>query len=212
MKRWFTSDFHFGMKDIIKYENRPFDNVDDMNQHFIAECCRKAKVYKEVQADGTQLIVDRDVIIHAGDLAMFGEAGLSINPQRLISQIPAMFINIKGNHDTNNKVKSVATMMRTALGSKYVDVSISHYPSYDKKAAGMFKPGDIHLCGHVHSSWKHCLDVTHKVLNINIGVDVWNYSIISEHDLIMYIDSVIKLPKDKIYKVAAKENGKIVIL
>ena len=121
-----------------------------------------------------------------------------------------MFINLKGNHDVNNRVKSTANMMRTKLGNKYVDVSISHYPSYDKHAVGMFEEGDIHLCGHVHSNWKHCLDITHKVLNINVGVDVWNYSLVSEHELIMYIDKIMKLPKEQIFKVEIEKNGKII--
>ena len=68
------------MKDILKYENRPFSSVEEMNNHFILECCKKAKVYKELQPDGSTVTIDRDIIIHVGDLAMFGENGLSTNP------------------------------------------------------------------------------------------------------------------------------------
>lgn len=125
------------MKAILKYENRPFSTIEEMNKHLIMECCKKAKVYKETLADGNQIAIDRDIIIHVGDLAMFGENGLGINPQALVSQIPAMFINLKGNHDINNKVKSVGTMLRTKIG-KHNDVSISHYPSYDRHAEGTF--------------------------------------------------------------------------
>lgn len=163
------------------------------------ECCKKAKVYKETLADGNQIAIDRDIIIHVGDLAMFGENGLGINPQALVSQIPAMFINLKGNHDINNKVKSVGTMLRTKIG-KHKDVSISHYPSYDRHAEGTFQEGDIHICGHVHSAWKHCLDTKRKVLNINVGVDVWNYTIVSEDQLLQYINEVLMLPLDKVNK------------
>lgn len=200
MKRLFCADFHLGMKDILKYENRPFKTVEEMNMHFIAECCKKAKVYKQTLEDGSKFVVDKDIIIHAGDLAMFGAAGLDFNPQRLIAQIPAMFINLKGNHDINNKVKSVGTSLRTKLG-KWKQVSISHYPSYDRRAYGQFLQGDIHICGHVHSAWKHCLDIKNKVLNINVGVDAWNYTLVSEEDLIAYIYSLQKLDLSKINKV-----------
>ena len=73
------------MKAILKYENRPFSTVEEMNKHLIMECCKKAKVYKETLEDGKQLTIDRDIIIHVGDLAMFGENGLGINPQILVA-------------------------------------------------------------------------------------------------------------------------------
>ena len=209
MRRLFTADFHLGMKDILKYENRPFKTIEEMDKHFIMECCRKAKVYKETLEDGKQLTIDRDVIIHVGDLAMFGEKGLTINPQILVSQIPAMFINLKGNHDVNNKVKSIGNVLRTKIG-KHSEVSISHYPSYDRHAEGTFKEGDIHICGHVHGKWKHCLDMTNKVLNINVGVDVWNYTIVTEDELIEYIDKVMKFDKNQLQRIIKAADGRYV--
>jgi calcineurin-like phosphoesterase family protein len=36
------------------------------------------------------------------------------------------------------------------------------------------------------------LDIKNKVLNINVGVDVWKYQIISEDELIKYIDKILQ--------------------
>jgi calcineurin-like phosphoesterase family protein len=81
--------------------------------------------------------------------------------------------------------------MRIHLGKRFPCVSVSHYPSTDSHSFGQWLPGDIHICGHVHKKWKHFLDVKNKVLNINVGVDVWNFQIISEDELIKYIDKIL---------------------
>jgi calcineurin-like phosphoesterase family protein len=82
--------------------------------------------------------------------------------------------------------------MRIHLGKRFPDVSVSHYPSTDQHSIGHWQPGDIHLCGHVHGKWKHLLDIKHQVLNINVGVDVWNFQIVSEDEIIKYIDKILK--------------------
>lgn len=135
-----------------------------------------------------------DIVIHVGDLITYGkDRGIDSpkeNPTVYLNQIDATFVNIAGNHDSNNKVKSIGTYLRTSLGP-FVDVSVSHYPSYHPLAKGTFIPGDVHLCGHVHEKWKHYLDEQNKVLNINVGVDVWGYRPVSEDNLVSYIRNVL---------------------
>ena len=196
MQRFWTADFHLGMTDCLRFDKRGiaygglFKNIDDMNNALLKSCMTAN---------------EDDIIIHVGDLASFktdrGSKGLQVKPSKLLECIPASFINIRGNHDLNNKVKSLCDSMRVHLGRRFPDVSVSHYPSYDKRAEGHFNKGDIHICGHVHGKWKHCLDVDNSVLNINVGVDANGYRIISEEELIKYIDSVLKLPYNKINKV-----------
>lgn len=228
-KRFFTADFHLGMTDILKYEERPFSTIEEMDDAIINMCKEQTNMYYKnialIDPNGNELLdsngkpikvkqlVGKDTIIHVGDLASFRQdrnsKGLHVNPQQLISKIPATFINVYGNHDAFNKVKAVCKSMRITLG-KYYDVSISHYPSYDAHSAGHWLKGDIHICGHVHRKWKHCIDVDNKILNINVGVDVWDYKLVSEEQLIEYIDYVRKLDYSKLYRVAKDNSGRYV--
>ena len=178
-------------KNIMQDAVRPFKTVEKMNAAFIRSCNSRGKIY----TDKNGAVIDRDTIIHLGDFACWksdrGHAGLEVNPQSWISQIGPQFINLRGNHDDRNKVKSVCDSMRTTLGRRFTAVSMSHYPSFDPRAKGQFLKGDIHLCGHVHGKWKYKIDYTNSVLNVNVGVDVWNYQIVSEDELIAYLNKIL---------------------
>lgn len=176
-------------------EVRPFATVDDMNKAI-------------VNAVNAQTNED-DLIIHVGDLACFNTT-TKVKPAELIKDINASIINIHGNHDTTNKVKSLCNSMRISLGKKYTAVSVSHYPTYDRRAQEQFLEGDIHICGHVHGRWKHCLDLTHRCLNINVSIDCWNYKLLSEDDLIKYIDKLLHLDKSKLNKIEIIQTGKVI--
>ena len=65
-------------------------------------------------------------------------------------------------------------------------VSASHYPSPLNPTNRL----PIHLCGHVHNLWKHYYDKRNNILNINVGIDAWNYQIVSDQELIDYIHKI----------------------
>ncbi len=180
--KFYTADWHLASPLYTVY-NRPFSSVIDMDNKLIENCNAVAK--------------SDDLVIHLGDFACFGNdggfPGLKINPSKFIEQINATFINIEGNHDPNNKTKSVGWFMQTRLGNAFGDVSMGHYPSYHEKMKKYMQPGWIHLCGHVHKQWKSYLDRERQVLNVNVGVDVWNYKPVSEDELIQYIKATFKL-------------------
>lgn len=201
-KRWFSSDFHLGFSALLKIEKWPFPSIEKHDAALLRSCAERAK--------------QTDTIIHVGDLASYGQdnhnginsKGLNINPMVMISSINAMFINIRGNHDQSNKVKSVCDSMRTTLGKRFLSVSISHFPTYDKRCAGHFRNGDIHICGHVHDKWKHCIDLDHKCLNINVGCMVWGWKIISEEELIQYISELLTHKPDDLYRCKVSAGGR----
>jgi len=180
-RRFFTSDLHFNSCCLVEEHVRPFKTVERMNEVLLKNINQRCN--------------EDDMLIHLGDFIQYGNdrkwAGMKTKPFEFIKQIKPMFVNIQGNHDAHNNMKSACNSMRTYLGKRY-SVSISHYPSNNPLAKGTFRKGDVHLCGHVHGAWKHFIDFENKVLNVNVGVDVWNYRPVSEDELIVYIDSLMR--------------------
>jgi calcineurin-like phosphoesterase family protein len=81
-KVWFTADQHFGHQNVIKFGDRPFTSVDEMDRDMIA-------MWNAVVRPG-------DVVWHLGDLAY------KCHPQRLNQVFSALNGTknlIRGNHD-----------------------------------------------------------------------------------------------------------------
>lgn len=81
-KIWFTSDHHFGHKNIITFSKRPFANVDEMNETMIERW--NAKIGKD------------DDVYHIGDFALLSAAKLRQIRNRLNGRIYL----ITGNHES----------------------------------------------------------------------------------------------------------------
>ena len=52
---WFTSDTHFGHKNIIQYCSRPWDNVEKMNEDIIN--------------NWNAIVKPNDIVFHLGDVS-----------------------------------------------------------------------------------------------------------------------------------------------
>lgn len=83
MTRFVVSDHHFNHENIIEYCNRPFDSVDEMNQHMIERW--------------NSVVSEDDVIIHIGDVAFTG--GGSDSPSEILENLNGQKMVIAGNHD-----------------------------------------------------------------------------------------------------------------
>ncbi|TDI97002.1 MAG: hypothetical protein E2O29_01845 [Deltaproteobacteria bacterium] len=124
---WFTSDWHLGHDNIIKYCDRPFTSADEMDQALIAN------FNKLVDADDTTYFLG-DFCFHK-DVASW------------ISRLKGYKIFIWGNHDKNQLFKSFPKeIVYEGFGVK---VHMAHYPADSKPYY------DLQLCGHVHEKWKH---------------------------------------------------------
>ena len=185
MRRYFTSDLHLGSSKVLEVCKRPFlDNIQ-MTDNLIRNC-------NEVAKDND------DVIYHIGDLYCLkddnGRPGLFMPWNETKKRFVSDVLNIRGNHDDSNGVKSIGDSVRMTIG-KIFNVVLCHYPSYDQRSRIHLKPGDINICGHVHTPWsgeKYYVDKINKVLNINVCVDLWNYQPVSEVTLVNYIKKILE--------------------
>jgi len=82
MKYFFTSDQHYGHSNIIKYCNRPFKDVKEMDDEII-------KRHNEV-------VSSEDIVVHAGDFTLRKNKREADN---YIRRLNGKHIFIRGSHD-----------------------------------------------------------------------------------------------------------------
>jgi len=157
MTVWFTSDTHFSHTNIIKYCNRPFSSVVEMNETLVDNWNRVVK--------------KGDVVYHLGDVSMHMN-----NEQfcQLFSRLHGTKKLVLGNHDRHiNKTTllkcfaKVEHMMSDTVDGTYV--IMCHYPlrAWDKQHYG-----SLCLHGHVHGKLDNC-----SLKNsIDVGTDSWNFT------------------------------------
>ena len=141
MNVFFSSDYHFYHFNIIKYCNRPFNNVEKMNKTIIDNHNSRVK--------------ENDTIIFLGDFGFFASKnktnrgeGQPYNPDELLEQMNGhKWTFIKGNHDKHsNKLKT--DIHYICINKKNLHIQCIHNP---ENANLNF---DLILCGHVHNAWK----------------------------------------------------------
>lgn len=183
MNKYFTADLHLGHGAIMNYCNRPFKSIERMNEVLINNINQRAKA--------------TDLIIHVGDFACYGKEkgipGFKVKGCSYLEAIDGTVILVEGNHDRNNRVKAHVKGLTVAL-PLLGNATVSHYPSNDIHCPFIFDKSKLnyHICGHVHGAWKHFYDKENNVLNINVGVDVWNYQLVSIQELTSYIKKIKK--------------------
>lgn len=148
MKVFFTSDLHFGHKNIIPYCNRPFDSVSDMDAALI-------RAWNE-------RVGPEDTVYVLGDFAFESAA----KARAALQQLAGRKVLIRGNHDKNNTLADGWAEMHDALQIKVngVPLYLHHYPLRDWPGKWQ---GTVHLYGHVHGS----LDPIPG--SMDVGVDTW---------------------------------------
>lgn len=161
-KVWFTSDLHFKHKNIIKYCDRPFIDLEHMTENLILlwnECVK-----------------EDDVVYILGDFCFGGYSRWEKILKRLNGEIHL----ILGNHDSkkiarklleNGYLKSISSMELIEVDGQ--EVFLCHFPMSDWPNK---ERGSIMLHGHIHSL-KNDIDMSEQ--HYDVGVDHNEYYPIS---------------------------------
>ncbi len=166
MNTYFTSDTHWGHRNIIKYSNRPFKSVEEMDEAMIN--------------NWNSVVLPDDHIYHLGDV------GFSDNTKvnKILNRLNGTIFHIKGNHD--RKLKTDRFTWSRDYFELYIQdkdcargrqlIVLCHYPflTWDKKHHNSW---NIH--GHCHGA----IPIDLNAKRIDAGVDVWNYLPISYQQL-----------------------------
>jgi calcineurin-like phosphoesterase family protein len=145
MKTYFTADWHHGSKNIIKYCNRPFSCVEEMNNSLIENY--------------NNIVTKRDKCYFLGDM-VWGHH----NYKSVFEQLNGEKFIILGNHDTEQSYKKLLIdhvisglykVKSLTIDNNYI--WMSHYPH---RSWNMSSHGSFHLYG-------HCIDMDTEILTYN---------------------------------------------
>ena len=134
MKRWIISDLHFGHVNVIKYSNRPFSDVAEMN--------------KELIKKWNNVVGKDDLIYVLGDFTLFHrldkikEYTQALNGRKIL---------IMGNHDTRKPKDYIEAGFIQATKKPIMvepGVILMHEPFADDK---LIAKNYIYFFGHVHT-------------------------------------------------------------
>lgn len=149
---YFISDTHFYHNGVLKYSNRPFANVEEMNEALINNWNSK--------------ISSRSHIFHLGDLTFGNRA----NTELVLSKLNGQKYLILGNHDRGmNRFKHHFIWIKDYHEMTVMDlchqqkIILFHYPigSWNKCHYGSWQ-----LHGHCHGNFMHT-----RGKQLDVGVD-----------------------------------------
>ena len=161
---YLIADTHFGHKNIIDYEDRPFANVSEMNKTLIENWNSK--------------VSENDTVYHLGDFALTATKKYF----NIFDKLNGKKFLIRGNHDKQSRTKLIDRMGFEDVFEKYEydkDIFFTHKPIEVKKY-------QLNIHGHIHglfyenSRWK---DSNH----ICVSVELTNYEPISMKTLMSLI-------------------------
>lgn len=142
-----------------------------------------------------------DTLIHVGDFMLDGadrhgeveDIGLDHTRDYYIKKLFPRIVLLAGNHDDGHNCEADCKSMVLDLNQNYRNVYVNHFPSDHRYYHGprngwKHNAYDINLCGHVHDKWILKWDAEKHVLNVNVGVDVWDYKPVRDAEITELLD------------------------
>lgn len=147
---WVTSDEHYCHKNIIKYSNRPFNSVSEMNETLIKNF--------------NQVVGKNDLTIHVGDFCLSSK----VMQKEILTRLNGRHWLIWGNHDSSKSrmleigfEKVFHTLIKDGIifhhvpifldGRLTLNVSVDVWNFFPIPLPTVIQP--MVLCGHVHDKW-----------------------------------------------------------
>ena len=146
-KIFFTSDTHLGHNNVIKFSGRPYENVQEMGDDFIAKW--------------NEVVSENDYIFHLGDFSWFNG---TTDIYKIISKLNGQIYIVPGNHDKEHKFDLCEKLSKFHLCSdiavlyirniiedkpqKALEVFLCHYPLMTWPHRHNYA---LQLFGHIHS-------------------------------------------------------------
>ena len=166
---YYISDTHFNHENIIKICNRPYNNVNEMNEDIIKRWNNKVK--------------PEDEVYFLGD---FSHKCSQQDAFEILKRLNGKKYFIKGNHDKISFVNSLRNSKLVEWVKDYAEINdnnrmvvLFHYPIEDWN--GQYH-GSYHIFGHIHNNTHN----NYKIIDrrYNVGVEVIDYDPKSLDELI----------------------------
>lgn len=171
---WFTSDLHFGHRNMINFCDRPFSNITEMNEALIS--------------NWNNTVGDNDIVFVLGDTFWFNDSRVI---KKVLAQLKGKEIYlIPGNHDAfdayyrvdDSRIKlcdDICVAFITKISNFTREIWLSHYPmmTWPHRSNGAYQ-----LFGHIHSKEGKTgfdQDLPLHKNQMDVGCDHWNYKPIS---------------------------------
>lgn len=194
---FFTSDFHLFHKNILRFDKRPFDNLEEMHEVILE--------------NWNNTVTPDDTVIYLGDLS-FARNEEKAEVTDFLNKLNGTIHYVLGNHDRFEDIKN---MKRFASVQDYLEVNITHFTAQGdssqkvKTAQTMFScmhypiyswnkahHGTYMIHGHCHGNLHHGEDASFYINRrvIDVGCMLHNYRPISYIEVMNELQHVV-LPK-----------------
>lgn len=149
---YFSSDWHLGHSNILKYDNRPFKTIDEMDNAIIL--------------NATSILGKGDTLYYIGDFCFTKDNNTAEGHMKALALTGADLIFIRGNHD-NKIIRKLYSKYGIYLGEQFMiscydqDIVLNHYAM---RVWNKSHNGSWHLYGHSHDTleyeaWGKSMDV-----------------------------------------------------
>ena len=153
MTVWFTSDTHFGHANIIRYSDRPFGSVEEMDSAIIA--------------NWNALVRPGDTVWHLGDFVFSNSRPAASYLNRLAGEKHLIW----GNHDR----AETRSLPGWSSSQAYAEITIEGTRlilfHYAMRVWNRSHHGAVHLYGHSHNS----LPGDNQCCDVGVDNPAWRY-------------------------------------